>query len=104
AGAVLCVTSPAETRQRLSRIVGREDLGLARGALEIIDSREFAARYGIAPAALPMVAVARFAVSDVAATARYLRGQGIPFEERKDHIWVAPGLAEGAIVEFAPGR
>jgi hypothetical protein len=51
-----------------------------------------------------MVAVARFAVSDVAATARYLRGQGIPFEERNEGIRVAPGLAEGAIVEFVRER
>lgn len=104
AGAVLCVASPAETRQRLIRIIGREDLGLTRGAVEILDPPELTARYGISPPALPMVAVARFAVSDVATTARYLRGQGIPFEERNECIQVTPGLAEGAIVEFVRGR
>lgn len=104
AGTVLCVTSPAETRQRLSRVVGREDLGLTRGAVEIVDPRALAARYGISPPALPMVAAARFTVGDVGATAQYLRGQGVPFEERDGHLWVAPGLAEGAIVEFVRGR
>jgi catechol 2,3-dioxygenase-like lactoylglutathione lyase family enzyme len=104
AGAVLCVASPAETKRRLSRIIGREDLALTHGTLEIIDAREFAARNSVEPPTLPMVAVARFAVSDMAATARYLRGQGLSFQEHKDRIRVGPGLAEGAIVEFAPGR
>lgn len=104
AGTVLCVASPAETRQKLSRIIGRDDLGLSRGAVEVIDARELSARYGIAPAALPMVAVARFTVADMDATARYLRSQGVSFHERKGAIWVAPELAEGAIVEFVSGR
>jgi catechol 2,3-dioxygenase-like lactoylglutathione lyase family enzyme len=99
-GAVLCVASPAETRQRLSRIIGREDLALTRGLLDIIDAPALAERYGIKPPALPMVAVARFAVSDLAATAKYLHGQGISFEERHGEIQAAPELAEGAVVEF----
>jgi len=102
AGAVLCVTSPAETRERLTRIIGRGDLALTRGALEVIDPREFSARYGVEPPALPMVAAARFRVSDVAATARYLRGQGVPLEERNGGIWVGPDAAEGAILELVP--
>ena len=102
AGAVLCVTSPAETRERLARIIGRGDLALTRGALEVIDAREFSARYGAEPPALPMVASARFGVSDLAATARYLRGQGVPLQERNDRIWVEPNAAEGAILEFVP--
>ena len=100
AGAVLCVATPAETRQRLGRIIGREDLALSRGGLEVIDSGELAARYGIEPAALPMVAAARFAVSDVAATARYLRDHGVSFRQHGDRIHVGPDLAEGAIIEF----
>jgi len=103
-GAVLCVASPAETQQRLGRIVGREDLALSRGALEIIDGWEFAARYGFEPPALPMVAVARFAIGDVATTARYLRGQGIPFQERDGQIRVGRDLAEGAVIEFVQER
>ena len=102
AGAVLCVASPTETRERLSRIIGREDLALTRGALEVIDPREFSARYGVEPPALPMVAAARFGVSDVAATARYLRGQGVPVREGDARIWIAPENAEGAILEFVP--
>jgi len=102
AGAVLCVASPAETRERLSGIVGREDLLLSRGALEVVDRAALSDRYGIEPSALPMVAAARFAVRDVSATARYLRGQHVAFEERDGRIWVKPEAAEGAIVEFVP--
>jgi catechol 2,3-dioxygenase-like lactoylglutathione lyase family enzyme len=106
AGAVLCVASPAETRQRLSRILGREDVGgrftLARGTLEVIDGQAFSARYGGEPRALPMVAVARFAVSDMAATARYFRGQGVPFHENSGRLSIGPEAAEGAILEFVP--
>ncbi|HXP75181.1 MAG TPA: VOC family protein [Stellaceae bacterium] len=102
AGAVLCVTSPAETRQRLSRIVGHEDIFLSRGALEVVDRAELSARYGIEPSALPMVAAARFTVRDATATANYLRGQGVPFLEREGRIWVKPEAADGAIVEFVP--
>lgn len=106
AGAVLCVASPAETRQRLSRILGREDAGgrfaLARGTLEVIDRRGFSDRYGAEPRAVPMVAAARFTVSDSAATARYLRGKGIALQERDGRLWVGPEAAEGAIVEFVP--
>ena len=104
AGAVLCVASPGETRKRLARVIGREDLVLSRGALEIVDAKELEARYRVEPPTLPFVAVARFAVSDLATTARYLRGQGIVFEERSGGIRVGPGLAEGAIVEFLPRR
>lgn len=104
AGAVLCVASPVETRQKLSRILGREDDGgrfaLARGTLEIIDRQEFSARYGGEPRALPMVAAARFRVGDTAATARYLRGQGVSFQEGGGRLWIGPEAAEGAIVEF----
>ena len=104
AGAVLCVASPAETRQKLSRILGREDAGsrftLARGTLEIIDRREFSTRYGVEPRAVPMVAAARFTVGDTAATARYLRGQGVSFQEGGGRLWIGPEAAEGAIVEF----
>jgi hypothetical protein len=106
AGAVLCVASPAETRRRLTRILGREDVGgrfaLARGALEVIGRQEFSARYGAEPRALPMVAAARFTVRDAAATARYLRGKGVPVQERDGPIWVGPEGAEGAILEFVP--
>ena len=104
AGAVLCVASPAETRQRLARITGREDIGLARGTLEVVDRAAISTRYGIEPAALPMVATVRFTVSDVAATARCLRSQAVRFQELDGRIWVEPEVAEGAIVEFAPGR
>jgi glyoxalase-like protein len=106
AGAVLCVASPAETRQRLSRILGREEAGgrftLARGTLEVIDGQAFSVRYDGEPRALPMVAAARFTVSDLAATARYLRGQGIPLQENGGRIWIGPEAAEGAILEFVP--
>lgn len=105
-GAVLCVTSPAETRRRLSRILDREDAGgrftLARGTIEVIDRQEFAARYGGEPRALPMVAAARFTVSDIAATARDLRGKGVPPRESGGRIWIGPETAEGAILEFVP--
>ena len=104
AGAVLCVASPAETRQRLSRILGRESVGgrftLARGTIEVIDRQEFSARYGAEPRAVPMVAAARFTVSDGDATARYLRGKGVPFHEKDGRLWIGPEAAEGAIVEF----
>lgn len=104
AGAVLCVTSPAETRQRLSRILGSQDADgrftLARGTLDVIDRLEFSARYGGEPRALPMVATARFTVSDVAATARHLRAQGVAFQENGGRLWAGPEAAEGAIVEF----
>ena len=106
AGAVLCVSSPAETRQRLSRILGRADAGgrftLARGTIEVIDRQEFAARYGGEPRALPMVAAARFTVSDIAATARDLRAKGVPLEESGGRIRIGPETAEGAILEFVP--
>jgi catechol 2,3-dioxygenase-like lactoylglutathione lyase family enzyme len=106
AGAVVCVASPAETRQRLSRILGREHTGgrftLARGAIEVIDPREHAARYGIEPRALPMVAAARLVVKDIAATARYLRSKGVPLRGGDGRIWAEPGTAEGAILEFVP--
>jgi catechol 2,3-dioxygenase-like lactoylglutathione lyase family enzyme len=104
AGAVLCVASPAETRQRLSRILGRESVGgrftLARGTIEVIDRQEFSARYGAEPRAVPMVAAARFTVSDGDATARYLRGRGVPFHEKDGRLWIGPEAAEGAIIEF----
>jgi catechol 2,3-dioxygenase-like lactoylglutathione lyase family enzyme len=104
AGAVLCVASPAETRQRLSRILGRESVGgrftLARGTIEVIDRQEFSARYGAEPRAVPMVAAARFTVSDGDATARYLRGKGVPFHEKDGRLWIGPEAAEGAIIEF----
>jgi catechol 2,3-dioxygenase-like lactoylglutathione lyase family enzyme len=104
AGAVLCVASPAETRQRLSRILGRESVGgrftLARGTIEVIDRQEFSARYGAEPRAVPMVAAARFTVSDDDATARYLRGKGVPFHEKDGRLWIGPEAAEGAIIEF----
>jgi catechol 2,3-dioxygenase-like lactoylglutathione lyase family enzyme len=104
AGAVLCVTSPAETRQRLSRILGREAVGgrftLARGTIDVIDRQEFSARYGAEPHAVPMVAAARFTVSDGDATARYLRGKDVPFHEKDGRLWIGPEAAEGAIVEF----
>jgi catechol 2,3-dioxygenase-like lactoylglutathione lyase family enzyme len=104
AGAVLCVTSPAETRQRLSRILGREAVGgrftLARGTIDVIDRQEFSARYGAEPRAVPMVAAARFTVSDGDATARYLRGKDVPFHEKDGRLWIGPEAAEGAIVEF----
>jgi catechol 2,3-dioxygenase-like lactoylglutathione lyase family enzyme len=106
AGAVLCVASPVETRQRLSRILGREAVGgrftLARGTLDVIDRQEFSARYGAEPRALPMVAAARFTVGDAAATARYLRGQGVAPNEGEGRLWIGPEAAEGAIVEFVP--
>ncbi len=104
AGTVLCVTSPPETLQKLRRIIGRDDLALSRGAVEVIEPQELAARYGIEPAATPMVAVARFAVDDLSATAQYLRGQGIPFRNREAAVSVGPGFAVGAIVEFVAGR
>jgi len=104
AGAVLCVASPAETRQRLSRILGRESVGgrftLARGTIEVIDRQEFSARYGAEPRAVPMVAAARFTVSDGDATARYLRGKGVTFHEKDGRLWIGPEAAEGAIIEF----
>ena len=104
AGAVLCVASPPETLQRLSRILGREDTGgrftLPRGTLEVVDRRELSTRYGVEPLALPMVAVARYAVSDIASTARYLRDQGVPIQQKDGRVWVGPEVAEGAILEF----
>jgi hypothetical protein len=102
AGAVLCVPSPAETRQRLKRIIGREDLGLTRGTIEIIDLRECEARYS-KPSALPMVVAVRFMVSEPAATVSYLSDQGIAFEACGEDILVRPDLAEGAFVEFVRG-
>jgi glyoxalase-like protein len=104
AGAVLCVASPAETRKKLARIIGRDDLALGRGAIEVLDRHELAARYGIEPPVLPIVAVARFAVADLATTGTFLRNRGVSFRERKDAIWVAPDFAEGAIVEFIARR
>jgi len=105
-GVVLCVASPAETRQRLGRILGRADVGvrftLARGALDVIGRQELSARYGAEPHALPMVAAARFTVRDAAVTARYLRDKGVPVQESDGRIWVGPEAAEGAIVEFVP--
>jgi len=104
AGAVLCVASPAETRQKLSRILGREAVGgrftLARGTIEVIDRQEFSARYGAEPRAVPMVAAARFTVGDGDATARYLRGKDVPFHEKDGRLWIGPEAAEGAVVEF----
>jgi len=104
AGAVLCVASPAETRQKLSRILGREAVGgrftLARGTIEVIDRHEFSARYGAEPSAVPMVAAARFTVGDGDATARYLRGKDVPFHEKDGRLWIGPEAAEGAVVEF----
>ena len=106
AGAVLCVASPPETLQRLSRILGREDTGgrftLPRGTLEVVDRRELSTRYGVEPLVLPMVAVARYAVSDIASTARYLRDQGVPIQQKDGRVWVGPEVAEGAILEFVP--
>jgi catechol 2,3-dioxygenase-like lactoylglutathione lyase family enzyme len=103
-GAVLCVASPTETRQKLSRILGREDASgrftLARGAIEVINRQEFSARYCAAPRAVPMVAAARFTTGDLAVTARYLHAQGIPMQEGNGRIWVGPEAAEGAILEF----
>jgi catechol 2,3-dioxygenase-like lactoylglutathione lyase family enzyme len=104
AGAVLCVASPAETRQKLSRILGREAVGgcftLARGTIEVIDRQEFSARYGAEPRAVPMVAAARFTVGDGDAAARYLRGKDVPFHEKDGRLWIGPEAAEGAVVEF----
>jgi catechol 2,3-dioxygenase-like lactoylglutathione lyase family enzyme len=100
--AVLCVASPTETRKRLQRIIGRADLALARGAVEVLDPAGLSARYGVSPRTIPMGAVARFAVSDLAATAAYLRRQGVAAQERPDRLWVGPDAAEGAIVEFVP--
>jgi len=47
-----------------------------------------------------MVAAARFTVSDGDATARYLRGKGVPFHEKDGRLWIGPEAAEGAIIEF----
>ena len=47
-----------------------------------------------------LLRAARFEVNDIAATARYLRGQGVPVEERNGRIRVGPDAAEGAILEF----
>ena len=49
-----------------------------------------------------MVAVARYAVSDIASTARYLRDQGVPIQQKDGRVWVGPEVAEGAILEFVP--
>lgn len=105
AGVTLCVANPEETAARLARILGQDaasgSFSLARGAIDIVDARTLTARYGVTPKAVPMVAAARFAVADVAATARALRERGAACRQDAGRVWVLPDAAEGAIVEFA---
>jgi catechol 2,3-dioxygenase-like lactoylglutathione lyase family enzyme len=106
AGVTLCVRAPAETAVKLARILGMSpdsrSFRLERGTIDIDDASVISARYGITPAILPLVAVARYAVSDLAATAGYLRKRRVGFREQPGRLWVMPSDAEGAIVEFVP--
>jgi len=106
AGVTLCVRSPGDTAAKLARILGTSldsrSFRLERGTIDIVDSQAITARYGATPAILPLVAVARFAVSDLAATADLLRDLGVGIREQPGRLWAMPNAAEGAIVEFVP--
>lgn len=75
------------------------DCGEAR--LAIVDPAGLAARYpDTAPPALPSLPAFAVGVADLAHTAVYLRGAGIPFVEETGRLWVAPEYGGGAVVEF----
>jgi catechol 2,3-dioxygenase-like lactoylglutathione lyase family enzyme len=75
------------------------DCGEAR--LTIVDPDGLAAMYpGTKPPALPCLPAFTVGVADIAHTAMYLRGAGIPFHEETNRLWVEPAFAGGTVVAF----
>ncbi len=78
------------------------DVGESR--LHIVDARGLAERYpGTAPPMVPCCAGFAIGVVDIDHARTYLQNAGVAFQAAgPDGIWVEPGEAGGAIVEFHP--
>ncbi len=75
------------------------DCGEAR--VIVVDRAGLAAHYpGVTPPAMPSLPAFAVGVADLAHTAMYLRGAGVPFTEDTDRLWVAPEYGGGTVVEF----
>ena len=76
---------------------------LAEGAIAVASPAELARRFPGAPLPSPPSAVAfSVAVRDLAETAAWLASQNVICACAADRIWVDPGFAHGAIIEFVP--
>ena len=106
----LCSETPddtAATYQRILQVPPTEgpfgqvlDCGEAR--LTIVNPSGLAAMYpGTQPPALPSLPAFTVGVADLAHTAMYLRGAGVPFHEDTDRLWVEPRYGGGSVVAFS---
>jgi hypothetical protein len=106
----LCSETPdvaAATYQKILQVPPTDGpfgkvLDCGEGRLTIVDPTGLAAMYpGTQAPAMPSLPAFTVGVADLAHTAMYLRGAGVPFHEDTDRLWVEPGYAGGSVVAFS---
>lgn len=106
----LCSETPGETAATFQKILhvpptdgpfGQVlDCGEAR--LSLVNQAGLAAMYpGTQAPAVPSLPAFTVGVAELAHTAMYLRGAGVPFHEDTDRLWVEPRYGGGTVVAFS---
>lgn len=108
----VCAADPADYARRLAATLGAavrigggaHTVELAFGSVDAIDPAGLERRYpGVAVPALPFLAGVALTVDDITRTGALLRANGVDCRSRPTgSIWIAPGQACGAVIEFAP--
>lgn len=107
----LCVDDKAATCARFTRLLGRnlKDLNpefsayeMERGRVYVLSEKGIASwAPGVTPPALPYVAGFGVEVTDLAATRRYLEGNGVTVHDHPyPALWVGPEFTKGPVVSF----
>lgn len=105
-GAIVCTDDPGDFLDRLAATFALTRWGdvvrLAAGEIEAVTPEALARRFpGITAPTLPFLAGVRLGTESLEATRHHLESQGALFHADRGRIWIAPGAACGAVLEFA---
>jgi hypothetical protein len=104
-GVIACAADPLAFLAPIARAIDTraeaDAIDLAAGRIEALDPATLASRFpGAAPPLLPCLAGLTIGVRGLGALARHLADAAIAFRAASNRLWVAPSLANGAILEF----
>ena len=112
---VMVADAPASLAEFFAKLQGEANVQLAagrlsvatsRGRITVLDPTDFRARFpGMAPRSRPETphfAAYRLAVADLALTEAALLDRGVRFSADAGSIRIAPDVALGVVIEFAP--
>jgi hypothetical protein len=102
---IACAADPqaflAPIAKAIGGIVEGNAIPLAAGRFEALDPEALAQRFpGAAPPHLPCYAGLTIGVASLGALSRHLHASRIAFRAAAERLWIAPSLANGAILEF----